>query len=444
MEAATSGAEPKSPEPLINASAAMKPCLWTRCKYSMGGDGILRFGGALTSRSFAKLLNAAAPTLARNIEKLRSRSPISVQDLGKSSHSIMLVRGCPFTSVRNVKDDIVLIDFAWIKILQKYLNDRRFVGVVKWLVSERLIHEIFHADTETNQTIRDIYYQCLITPELAKGINAFFNLPDVKESGIARKTKARFKFLEEQAYYLKKGRSIDMPGIINFVGKYDVPIELENSSYQPMVGSQEPRTPVTVSPGAMAWTFFNKVWKNRVIIAKALVFMSSLSILLYCLLSFTLPDNEKLDFIEECVERCSLDAVQIHGDEDVNYCLKFKDLKLQGVKLIKGLRARDRESLSVIEDCPADAILLDAYKKDEYGGTGQGFDRTLAIIAKEYGKNLIISGGLNSDNVYDIIKEVKPYGVDVSSGIESSPGKKNMELMEEFIEEVRRAEQPRL
>ena len=153
--------------------------------------------------------------------------------------------------------------------------------------------------------------------------------------------------------------------------------------------------------------------------------------------------NEKLDFIEECVERCSLDAVQIHGDEDVNYCLKFKDLKLQGVKLIKGLRARDRESLSVIEDCPADAILLDAYKKDEYGGTGQGFDRTLAIIAKEYGKNLIISGGLNSDNVYDIIKEVKPYGVDVSSGIESSPGKKNMELMEEFIEEVRRAEQPR-
>ena len=81
--------------------------------------------------------------------------------------------------------------------------------------------------------------------------------------------------------------------------------------------------------------------------------------------------NEKLDFIEECVERCSLDAVQIHGDEDVNYCLKFKDLKLQGVKLIKGLRARDRESLSVIEDCPADAILLDAYKKDEYGGTGR-------------------------------------------------------------------------
>ena len=150
--------------------------------------------------------------------------------------------------------------------------------------------------------------------------------------------------------------------------------------------------------------------------------------------------NERLDFIEECVERCSLNAVQLHGDEDVNYCLKFKDLKLQGVKLIKGIRVRDRESLSVIEDCPADAILLDAYKKDAYGGTGQGFDRTLAVIAKEYGKNLIISGGLNADNVYDIIKEVKPYAVDVSSGIESSPGKKNIELMEQFIEEVKRAD----
>ena len=80
------------------------------------------------------------------------------------------------------------------------------------------------------------------------------------------------------------------------------------------------------------------------------------------------------------------------------------------------------------------------YKKGLYGGTGQGFDRSLAIIANEYGRNIIISGGLNPDNVYDIIKEIKPYGVDVSSGIESSPGEKNIELMERFIEEVRQAE----
>jgi len=151
--------------------------------------------------------------------------------------------------------------------------------------------------------------------------------------------------------------------------------------------------------------------------------------------------NEDLGFIEECVERCGLNAVQIHGDEDMKYCLKFKGLNLNGIKLIKGIRVKDRESLAAIENCMADAIILDAYKKGLYGGTGEGFDRSLAIIAKEYGKNIIISGGLNPDNVYNVIKEIKPYGVDVSSGIESSPGRKNIELMERFIEQVRLAEQ---
>jgi phosphoribosylanthranilate isomerase len=150
--------------------------------------------------------------------------------------------------------------------------------------------------------------------------------------------------------------------------------------------------------------------------------------------------NDDLGFIEECVERCGLNAVQLHGDEDVKYCARFKALKFRAVKLIKAVRVKDRESLSSIEECPADAILLDAYSSSVYGGTGKGFDRTLALLAKEYGRRLIISGGLDPDNVYDVIKEITPYAVDCSSGIESSPGKKNVELMEEFIKEVRRTE----
>lgn len=150
--------------------------------------------------------------------------------------------------------------------------------------------------------------------------------------------------------------------------------------------------------------------------------------------------NEDLGFIEECVERCGLVAVQLHGDEDVKYCLRFKSGKFKGIKLIKAIRVKDKESLNALEECPADAFLLDAYKSSVYGGTGKGFDRTLAVLAKEYERQLIISGGLNPDNVYDVIKEIGPYGVDVSSGIESSPGKKNVELMEEFIKQVRRAE----
>ncbi len=150
--------------------------------------------------------------------------------------------------------------------------------------------------------------------------------------------------------------------------------------------------------------------------------------------------NENLSFIEECVERCGLNAVQLHGDEDVEYCSKFKKLNLEGVKLIKAIRVKDKESIGYIEETPADAILLDTYKSGVYGGTGIGFDRSLALLAKEYGRHLIISGGLDSDNVRNVIKEVRPYGVDVSSGIESNPGNKNVELMEEFIKQVRLAE----
>lgn len=150
--------------------------------------------------------------------------------------------------------------------------------------------------------------------------------------------------------------------------------------------------------------------------------------------------NEDIRFIEECVDRCGLDVVQLHGDENIKYCVDFENLKFRGVKLIKAIRVKDKDSLNSIENCHADAILLDAYRSNVYGGTGKGFDRSLALIAKEYGRRLIVAGGLNPDNVYDIIKEIKPYGVDVSSGIESSPGKKNLELMEEFIGEVRRAE----
>lgn len=150
--------------------------------------------------------------------------------------------------------------------------------------------------------------------------------------------------------------------------------------------------------------------------------------------------NEDLGFIEECIEKCGLGAVQLHGDEDAKYYSRFKSLKFKGVKLIKAVRVKGRESLDLIEECPADAFLLDAYKSSVYGGTGTGFDRTLAVLAKEYCRRLIISGGLSPDNVYDVVKEIRPYGVDVSSGIESIPGKKNIELMEEFVREVRRAE----
>ncbi|MFH1478172.1 MAG: phosphoribosylanthranilate isomerase [Candidatus Omnitrophota bacterium] len=191
---------------------------------------------------------------------------------------------------------------------------------------------------------------------------------------------------------------------------------------------------VTVGADALGFVFYKKspryvtLEQAEKIIKSIPPFVSSVGIFV----------NEDLESISEAIERCGLNTVQLHGDEDVKYCSNFKNLRFKDVKLIKAIRVSNKESLHAIEDCPADAILLDTFKKDAYGGTGKAFDRALAVLAKEYGRHLIMSGGLNPENVYDVIKETAPYAVDVSSGIESSPGKKNLELMEMFIREVRR------
>jgi len=203
-----------------------------------------------------------------------------------------------------------------------------------------------------------------------------------------------------------------------------------------ITSAEDAERAISVAPDALGFVFFKDSPRYvtpetaEAIIKNIPPFISAVGIFV----------NEDLMFVEECVYRCGLNAVQLHGDENPNYCLDFEKVGFKGIKLIKAIRVKDEESLRLIESCPADAILLDAYRSNVYGGTGKGFDRTLALLAKEYGRRIIVAGGLNSDNVCDIIQEINPYGVDVSSGIESSPGVKNLELMEQFMQEVRKAE----
>jgi phosphoribosylanthranilate isomerase len=129
--------------------------------------------------------------------------------------------------------------------------------------------------------------------------------------------------------------------------------------------------------------------------------------------------------IERVAGRVGLTALQFHGDEDPEFCRSWPQ------KIIKALRVRDRSGAAAARAYAVDFILADAYVEDRFGGTGrrialeylEGFDRG----------RLILAGGLTPENVADAVCAVRPFGVDVASGIERAPGKKDRDLMRRFI-----------
>ena len=105
-----------------------------------------------------------------------------------------------------------------------------------------------------------------------------------------------------------------------------------------------------------------------------------------------------------------------------------------GEDYIKAIRVKDTNSLDVVKLYDTDAFLFDAYSPDAYGGTGENFSWDVLSGRKLEDKFVILSGGLNSDNVRDAIRAVDPYAVDVSSGVESSPGVKDHLKLKQFME----------
>lgn len=138
--------------------------------------------------------------------------------------------------------------------------------------------------------------------------------------------------------------------------------------------------------------------------------------------------NASKEKIIEVANYCGLDAIQLHGDEDPDFCQALK-----GFRLIKALRIRNEDDIKLIANYPVNAILLDSYQEDKFGGTGKTFNWKLARLARQFKIPIILSGGLNPDNVAEAIKEVNPYGIDVCSGVEDAPGIKNRELLAKFL-----------
>ncbi len=141
--------------------------------------------------------------------------------------------------------------------------------------------------------------------------------------------------------------------------------------------------------------------------------------------------DEAPELVGKVARECRLNALQFHGEESPEYCRQFR------LKKIKAFRIRDEHSLKVLSPYQVDAYLLDAWVEGIAGGTGERFNWDLAARAKESGRTIILAGGLRPDNVAEAIGKVRPYGVDVSTGVESEPGKKDHEKMKEFINIVK-------
>ncbi len=134
--------------------------------------------------------------------------------------------------------------------------------------------------------------------------------------------------------------------------------------------------------------------------------------------------------VRAMLESVRIDLLQFHGDEEPDVCAVFGRPYLKAVPMGAGADVRDYEQ----RFANATGLLLDSHGGQKMGGTGQGFDWA-RIPAKRH-KPLILAGGLHSDNVVEAIRQVHPYAVDVSSGVESAKGVKDATLMRAFLRGV--------
>ena len=140
--------------------------------------------------------------------------------------------------------------------------------------------------------------------------------------------------------------------------------------------------------------------------------------------------NASSEQVRRTIAECGLDTLQFHGDEAPGFCRQF------GLKAIKAFRVRDAESLRQMTDYRSEAWLLDSYVEGKIGGTGARFNWQLAREAGTIHRRIILAGGLTPENVGQAVREVRPYGVDVSSGVESAPGQKDHAKIRAFVEAV--------
>src|SRR5207237_21231 len=145
--------------------------------------------------------------------------------------------------------------------------------------------------------------------------------------------------------------------------------------------------------------------------------------------------NAPEEMVFRAVRECALNLLQFHGEESPEYCLQF------GLMSMKAFRIRDAVSLQALPAYKTDAWLLDAYAPDKLGGTGESFNWELAIEARKWGPPIFLAGGLTPENVAEAVQRVQPYAVDVSSGVEATPGRKDHAKVRSFVTAAKSAKE---
>jgi len=136
--------------------------------------------------------------------------------------------------------------------------------------------------------------------------------------------------------------------------------------------------------------------------------------------------NNSIDFISQAIEAAALNAIQLHGDETPEFCSKFD------LHVLKALHIKDQKSLATMSDYNVNGFLFDTFSNNQYGGTGTSFDWSL-VKDNQNDTPIILSGGLHPDNILDAIHTVSPSAVDVNSGVESSPGIKDHQKLDQLF-----------
>jgi len=142
--------------------------------------------------------------------------------------------------------------------------------------------------------------------------------------------------------------------------------------------------------------------------------------------------NESQDIVKRIIESCGLDMIQLHGDEPPEYCRNFPVYQV-----IKAVELKNETDLRLAQSYNTAAILVDSRHAGLYGGTGRRANWELALRL-QLKKPLILSGGLNEENITEAIEKVRPTALDINSGVEISPGKKDHTKIASLFETIRK------